>query len=91
MSIQSHQVSKNLHCPLCKGEATDATGEGTVKDGSIAICAYCGGINQYKITNGKVDLIEMTEEELADLKKAQPETFSQIMTYKAYIMSRMKD
>lgn len=72
-------------------KATGATGPGKVKDGDISICMYCGGINQYVISESTVDLVELPEDVLKMLQEEQPETYKQIMDYKTIIESRMVD
>lgn len=68
------ELINKAFCPTCKSHNdghTDVSGEGgSPSDGDVSMCAYCGTIAKYVITDTTVRIEEFTVDELEELMKS---------------------
>lgn len=65
--------NKCTDCGVLTNAATDLQGDATPSKDDISLCFYCGAINQF---DEDLNIVEMPEEVLEDIKANEPETYS---------------
>lgn len=88
----SDKLEYMICCPKCSYPANGFAAQEpglSISKGDLAVCVNCGEINTYdqRLLNNDFYLRPLTDQELEQLQKEEPDTFEQTMKMQAHVKS----